>query len=141
ETAREVGVRVLFYVSPQVWAWRPKRVRKIGERVDMMAVLFPFEVDFYERAQVPVRYVGHPLVDEIHPTTTPDEARRELGIRDDRPTLGLMPGSRRGEIERLLPLLLESADRVQRERGSVNLLLPLAGTLDPEPVQQRIDAS
>jgi lipid-A-disaccharide synthase len=140
-TARELGVPVLFYVSPQVWAWRPHRVQKIGQRVDMMAVLFPFEVDFYERAQVPVRYVGHPLVDEIHPTISADEARAEFGLRHDRPTLALMPGSRHGEIERLLPLLLDAAERVQRERGPVNLLLPLAGTLDPEPVQQQIDAS
>jgi len=141
ETAREVGVPVLFYVSPQVWAWRPHRVQRIGGLVDMMAVLFPFEVDFYERAGVPVRYVGHPLVDEIHPSVTEPEARTEFALRDDRPTLGLMPGSRRGEIERLLPILIDTAARVERERGPVNLLLPLAGTLDPELVQARIDAS
>ncbi len=140
-TAREVGVPVLFYVSPQVWAWRPHRVQKIGQLVDMMAVLFPFEVDFYERAQVPVRYVGHPLVDEIHPTVSAEQARAEFGLHADRPTLGLMPGSRRGEIERLLPLLLDAAARVQQQRGPVNLLLPLANTLDPEPVRARIDAS
>ncbi|MEX2576546.1 MAG: lipid-A-disaccharide synthase, partial [Halofilum sp. (in: g-proteobacteria)] len=141
ETAREAGVPVLFYVSPQVWAWRPHRVRRIGERIDMMAVLFPFEMEFYERAGVPVRYVGHPLVDEIHATVTPEQARAEFGLRDDRPTLGLMPGSRRGEIERLLPLLLDAAGRVEQQRGPVNLLLPLANTLDPEPVRARIEAS
>lgn len=141
ETARELGVPVLFYVSPQVWAWRPKRVEKIGRLIDMMAVLFPFEVDFYERAGVPVRFVGHPLVDEIHPSITPAEARAELGLHGDRPALGLMPGSRRGEMERLLPLLLDSARRIERERGPVDLLLPLASTLDPAPVQRRLDAS
>lgn len=141
ETARALGVPVLFYVSPQVWAWRPHRVEKIGRLVDMMAVLFPFEVDFYERAGVPVRYVGHPLVDEIHPSVTPAEARAEFRLHGDRPALGLMPGSRRGEMERLLPLLLDSARRVERERGPVDLLLPLASTLDPAPVQRRLDAS
>lgn len=141
ETARAAGVPVLFYVSPQVWAWRPHRVEKIGARVDMMAVLFPFEVDVYERARVPVRYVGHPLVDEIHPTVTPEQARAEFGLKADRPTLGLMPGSRRGEIERLLPLLLDAAARVQQQRGPLNLLLPLANTLDPDAVRARIDAS
>ncbi|MDZ7749534.1 MAG: lipid-A-disaccharide synthase [Halofilum sp. (in: g-proteobacteria)] len=140
-TARELGVPVLFYVSPQVWAWRPHRVARIGRLVDMMAVLFPFEVDFYERAGVPVRYVGHPLVDEIHPEMPAADVRAELGLDRERPTLGLMPGSRRGEIERLLPLLLESARSVERERGPVNLVLPLAATLDPEPVQARIEQS
>ena len=141
QTARECGVPVLFYVSPQVWAWRPHRVRRIGRLVDMMAVLFPFEVDFYERAGVPVRYVGHPLVDEIHPETAPSAMRAELGLHDDRPALGLLPGSRHGEIERLLPLLLDAAGRLQRERGPVDLVLPLAATLDAEPVRARIEAS
>jgi len=141
ETAKELGVPVLFYVSPQVWAWRPHRVKRIGERVDRMAVLFPFEVPFYENAGIPVEYVGHPLVDDILPTITPDEARAEFGLEPDRPTLGLMPGSRLGEVERLLPLLLDSARRVQARRGPVNLVLPLAGTLDEAPVRERLNAS
>lgn len=141
ETARECGVPVLFYVSPQVWAWRPHRVAKIGRLVDMMAVLFPFEVDFYERAGVPVRYVGHPLVDEIHPEVGAEEARAEFGLDPERPTLGLLPGSRRGEIERLLPLLLDAAGELERRRGPVNLVLPLAATLDADPVRERIAAS
>jgi len=140
-TARDAGVPVLFYVSPQVWAWRPHRVRKIARLVDMMAVLFPFEVDFYERAGVPVRYVGHPLVDEIHPEVTPEQARAEFALDTDRPTLGLMPGSRRGEIDRLLPVLLASAARLREKRGPLNLVLPLAATLDPEPIRQQVDAS
>jgi len=141
ETAREMGVPVLFYVSPQVWAWRPHRVERIGRLVDMMAVLFPFEVAFYQRAGVPVRYVGHPLVDEIHPEISTTEARREFGLDNDRPTLGLMPGSRQGEIQRLLPLLLSAAGTMEAEGGALNLLLPLAATLDPEPLQAIIDES
>jgi lipid-A-disaccharide synthase len=141
ETARELGVPVLFYVSPQVWAWRPHRVKRIGERIDRMAVLFPFEVPFYENAGIPVEYVGHPLVDDILPSVTPEQARAEFGLDPGRPTLGLMPGSRLGEVERLLPLLLDSARRVQAQRGPINLLLPLAGTLDEAPVRERLDAS
>jgi len=141
QTARALGVPVLFYVSPQVWAWRPHRVRKIGRLVDMMAVLFPFEVSFYEHAGIPVRYVGHPLVDEIHPAVTPEQARAEFGLSSDRPTLGLMPGSRRGEIERLLPLLLDSAAQLRARHGPVEFVLPLAATLDPEPVRQQVEAS
>ena len=68
--AKQCGVRVLFYISPQVWAWRPHRVHKIGELIDMMAVLFPFEEKFYQQAGVPVRFVGNPLVDEARPGKT-----------------------------------------------------------------------
>lgn len=141
ETAKELGVPVLFYVSPQVWAWRPHRVKRIGSLVDQMAVLFPFEVPFYENAGIPVEYVGHPLVDDILPSITREAARAEFHADPKRPTLGLMPGSRLGEVERLLPLLLESAKRVQAQRGPVNLVLPLAGTLDEEPVRRQIEAS
>ena len=97
ETAREVGVPVLFYVSPQVWAWRPHRVRRIGRLVDMMAVLFPFESAFYERAGIPVRYVGHPLVDEIHPSMPAAEARLARG-RDRAPAADHAGGRRRAAV-------------------------------------------
>jgi len=141
ETARSLGVPVLFYVSPQVWAWRPKRVQRIGQLVDMMAVIFPFETDFYERAGVPVRYVGHPLVDEIAPQITAATARAEFGVDKDRPTLALMPGSRHSEISRLLPILLASARRIAHDSGPVQFLLPLANTLDPDPVREEVSAS
>jgi len=141
ETARAEGVPVLFYVSPQVWAWRPKRVERIRRLVDMMAVIFPFETVFYEQAGVPVRYVGHPLVDEIAPEITPDQARAELNLVPDQPTLALMPGSRTSEVNRLLPILLASAQRIQRELGRVQFVLPLASTLDPEPIREEVSAS
>jgi lipid-A-disaccharide synthase len=139
ETAREVGVPVLFYVSPQVWAWRPQRAQRIGRLVDMMAVLFPFEVAFYERHGIPVRFVGHPLVDEIHPSVSADAARRELALDDDRAVIGLMPGSREGELTRLLPPMLQAAAELQRERGGVRFILPLAGTLDAESVRPQLE--
>jgi len=139
ETAREVGVPVLFYVSPQVWAWRPQRAQRIGRLVDMMAVLFPFEVAFYERHGIPVRFVGHPLVDEIHPSVSADAARREWALNDDRAVIGLMPGSREGELTRLLPPMLQAAAELQRERGRVRFILPLAGTLDAERVRPQLE--
>lgn len=138
QTAREAGIPVLFYVSPQVWAWRPGRVRRIGQLVDMMAVLFPFESAVYEQAGVPVRHVGHPLVDEIRPSIPPESARREFGIDTRWPTVGLLPGSRHGEVQRLLPILLDVARRIRQRRGSVNFLLPVAGTLDPRPIHAAI---
>lgn len=142
ETARELGVKVLFYVSPQVWAWRAHRVKRIGSLVDMMAVLFPFEVEFYEREGIPVRFVGHPLVDEVRCELSRDQAAEQLGLDPGRQILGLMPGSRRGEIRRILPLLLASAARIHAERGDqVQFILPLANTLAPDFVQPYLDAS
>ena len=132
KTAKELGIKVLYYISPQVWAWRQKRVYKIKELVDMMAVVFPFEVPFYEKAGVPVRFVGHPLVDEVGSDLTKEQAQREFGLEPQRPVLGLFPGSRRSEIKRLLPILLESATRVQESLPEVQFLLPRAYTLSEE---------
>lgn len=140
QTARELGVPVLYYISPQVWAWRPGRVQRIAGLVDMMAVLFPFEEELYARAGVPVRYVGHPLVDEIRPGLTADDARRTFGIGATETVIGLLPGSRRGEIARLLPLLLDTAAEVRRRHEPVRFLLPVAGTLDPAPIRAIVEA-
>lgn len=140
ETARELGIPVLYYISPQVWAWRPGRIHRIARLVDMMAVVFPFEEPLYASAGVPVRYVGHPLADEVRPTALPAAVRAEFDLADDTPVVGLLPGSRRGEIERLLPLLLDTAAEVRRQRPGVRFLLPLAGTLNAAPVQAIIEA-
>lgn len=129
-TAKELGIPVLYYISPQVWAWRQKRIYKIREVVDQMVVVFPFEVELYEKAGVPVRYVGHPLVDEVHSDLDRDGALREFGMDPTRPCLGLFPGSRRNELQRLLPTLLDAAERIHATRPEVQFLLPQASTLD-----------
>lgn len=130
ETAKELDIPVLFYISPQVWAWREKRVYRIGSLVSMMAVIFPFEVPFYERANVPVRYVGHPLVDEVHSELSYDDARQELCNNSEQQTLGLLPGSRNGEVKRVLPTMLATLDKVLEKHPNLNVLLPCAVTLD-----------
>ncbi len=105
---KRLGVPVIYYVSPQVWAWRRGRVRGIARRVDLMLVLFPFEAEFYRDAQVPVIHVGHPLVDEvpelpqIWDRQPPDELPDELH-------LALLPGSREPEVRALLPAMLDAA--------------------------------
>ena len=100
KVAKARGVRVLYYISPQVWAWRVGRVKKIGRVVERMAVVFPFEVPLYERAGLAVTFVGHPLVDMVKITMSVDEARRCCGLDPSRRTVGLFPGSRRGEVNR-----------------------------------------
>jgi len=129
-TAKELGIPVMYYISPQVWAWRQKRVYKIREVVDQMVVVFPFEVELYEKAGVPVRYVGHPLVDEVHSDLEREGALLEFGLEPSRPCVGLFPGSRRNELQRLLPTLLDAAERLHAARPEVQFLLPQASTLD-----------
>ncbi|GAB6039886.1 lipid-A-disaccharide synthase [Endothiovibrio diazotrophicus] len=128
ETAKGLGIPVLFYVSPQVWAWRPKRVKKIGARIDRMAVLFPFETAIYEQNGIPVDFVGHPLADHVQVTMSREEARAALGIEGPGPVIGLLPGSRRGEVQRLLPVLIESARQLRERYPDARFPLARAST-------------
>lgn len=130
ETASELGIPVLHYVSPQIWAWRKGRITRIGELVTHMAVLFPFEVPLYESHRIPVTYVGHPLLDEIHDQFSPVEARTHLGIAPEGRWVGLMPGSRPSELSRILPALLESAAQLLKDYPSLHFIMPLAPSLD-----------
>lgn len=139
--ARKAGVKVLYYISPQVWAWRVGRVKKIARLVDRMAVVFPFEVPFYEKEGVPVSFVGHPLVDAVRPEMPPDEARRSFGIDGNRRTVGLCPGSRTQEIRTHLPLIMESA-RVLKERfPELQFILPLASSLSRSDIDPFLNDS
>lgn len=138
-TAGELGIPVLYYISPQLWAWRPGRVHRIRQLVDMMAVVFPFEADFYARAGVPVRYVGHPLVDDVRPTAPAAEIRAEFGLSGPGPVVGLLPGSRDSEVRRMLPLLLRTAAEIRRRRDDAVFILPVASTLKAIDIQATVD--
>jgi lipid-A-disaccharide synthase len=127
--AKSAGVKVLYYISPQVWAWRVGRVKKIGRLVDMMVVVFPFEVPFYEREGVPVTFVGHPLVDSVKPSMERAEAIDRFGLAPTRKTVGLFPGSRRGEIKNLLGTIIDAAVILHREHTELQFVLPLAPSL------------
>jgi lipid-A-disaccharide synthase len=111
---RWLGIPVVYYVSPQIWAWRRWRVRGIVENVDRMLVLFPFEVAFYERHGLAAVHVGHPLVDEVPELPQAWDALPP-GRLPERYELALLPGSRRSEIEALLPLQLAAAERIAAE--------------------------
>lgn len=135
EHARSLGVKVLFYIGPQVWAWRQHRVHQIGKRVDMMAVILPFEEAFYRDANVPVRFVGNPLADEVKPSKSKARCMKEYGLDGERTVIGLMPGSRRSEIKRILPLQLAAADLLQRSKPELQFVIPLARSLSSELFQ------
>jgi lipid-A-disaccharide synthase len=123
---KDAGVRTVHYVSPSVWAWREGRAAKIGRSAQRVLCLFPMEPPIYARHGVDARFVGHPLADSfpLHPDA--GAARRELGIGGDGPVLALLPGSRAGEIERLLPTFLEAAALLQRDLPGLQVLVPAA---------------
>lgn len=129
--AKQRGIKVLFYIGPQVWAWRPKRVYKMARIVDQMAVIFPFEPELYKKAGVAVEFTGHPLVDEVHIDKTPQQARQILGVKNVT-TVGLFPGSRHGEIERLLPILIDTAKILRNSQPELQFVLPLASSLQQD---------
>jgi len=131
--AHRRGIPILYYISPQVWAWRPRRIRLIARWVKKMVVLFPFEVPLYEAAGVDVECVGHPLIDIVKPTFSKEVASQKFGLDPKRRTVGLLPGSRIHEVERLLPPLLASAHLLQKEIPDLQFILPLAPGL-PETI-------
>ncbi|VAW59587.1 Lipid-A-disaccharide synthase [hydrothermal vent metagenome] len=130
ETAKALGIKVLFYISPQIWAWRQHRVHKIGKIIDMMAVILPFEEKFYLDANVPVRFVGNPLVDKVVANKTKEACFDEYTLDKNRPVVGLFPGSRRGEIKRVLPIQLAAAEELIQEKPDLQFIIPVARTLN-----------
>jgi len=133
--ARKRGIRVLYYISPQVWAWRKDRIDIIRNTVDRMAVILPFEEAFYRKAGVDVTFVGHPLLDEVGRKYTRIEALRRFGLQDEAITVALLPGSRKSEVQRLLPEMLRACRILTEKISPLQFVLPLAGTVAPDFVQ------
>jgi lipid-A-disaccharide synthase len=129
KAAHRRNIPVLYYISPQVWAWRSGRVKQISRWVKKMIVFFPFEVPIYREAGVDVEWIGHPLVDIARPTLLREEAFRRFGLDPARRTIGLLPGSRASEITRLLPILLASAQHLEKEIKAVQFIIPLASSI------------
>ena len=141
-TAKRAGVPVLYYISPQVWAWRRGRTRKIARRVDHIAVILPFEEEIYRKAGMPVTYVGHPLLDEVSSGTERREARRRLEWKEGERIAGILPGSRNEEVENLLPVMLRAAEILQNVWPNLRFVLPVAPTVAPGRIETRVhDAS
>ncbi|MFH6601322.1 lipid-A-disaccharide synthase [Ectopseudomonas khazarica] len=135
---RRAGIRTVHYVSPSVWAWRQKRVFKIREACDLMLTLFPFEAQFYDAHQVPVRFVGHPLADAIPQHADRAAARDALDLPHDEAVVALMPGSRGGEVARLGELFLDAAIRLRALRPGIRFLLPCATPERREQLEQML---
>jgi lipid-A-disaccharide synthase len=133
------GVPVMYYISPQVWAWRRHRVRTIARYINRMVVIFPFEEDFYTQRGVKVTFVGHPLMETLPDLPDRPMLLQEWGLDPERLTLALLPGSRGSEIERHLPIMLEAARLVRHALPEVQFLLPLASTAPKGLVEGMIE--
>jgi lipid-A-disaccharide synthase len=135
-TAKKLGIPVLFYVSPQVWAWRPGRFKKIRQRVDHVAVILPFEKAYYQKHRIPVTFVGHPLLDSKHIQQRTATANR---IRPSAPVVGLLPGSRENEVSRLLPEMLGAARILKHAFHDIRFIISIASTIEIDMVQDLVD--
>ena len=135
--AKKAGIPVLYYVSPQVWAWRRGRVKKIAAVVDSLAAIFPFEPAFYDGQDILVKYVGHPLLDEFEEAGNCQDLRPRLQISQDKKVVGLFPGSRHNELRYMLDTLVESAQLIFDKEPEVHFLVPVANTLSRADIQSR----
>ena len=125
--AKKLKIKIFYYISPQVWAWRKGRVKTIKKLVDLMMVILPFEVDFYKKENFSVCFEGHPLIDIVKPDLQPL-------LKKTYPTIGLLPGSRDEEIKQLLPVLIETALMLKKDYPNAHFILPLASTLSKEMI-------
>ncbi|MEW6593935.1 MAG: lipid-A-disaccharide synthase [Thermodesulfobacteriota bacterium] len=134
--AKKLGIPVLYYISPQVWAWRSGRVKTIRRLVNRMAVILPFEQEFYARHGMMVDFVGHPLLDSVRTTLSREEFCRRHGLPAANRLIGLLPGSRKKELAAMLPLFLAAAERLAAAHPDLTFLIPLAPTLSRADLDQ-----
>ena len=141
KVAHDKGIPVVSYIAPSAWAWNKGRAKNVAKIVDKVACIFPFEYDVYEEAGAPVEFVGHPLLDIVHPAMERAEAEAWAGKEAGHPLVLLMPGSRLMEIEKMLPTLLEGAKLLKKQLPEVQFAMPRAGTIPLELLQSKIKAS
>jgi len=123
--AHQLGIKVYYYISPQLWAWGQWRIKKIRRYVDKMLVIFPFEKEFYNSHGIEAEFIGHPLIGTLNLDLSKEECQKHLGITSS-PVIGLLPGSRRGEIKKILPILIETAKILQEKIPEAKFILPIA---------------
>lgn len=136
--AKKAGVPVLYYVSPQVWAWRRGRVHKIARIVDRLAAIFPFEPEFYQGLDIEVEYVGNPLLDEARVERNRDDFLHDLRLDPARPVVGLFPGSRRNELDYNFATIVATAVQIKARIPDVQFLLPVAASLQESAIRERL---
>ena len=129
---------VFYFISPQVWAWRKGRIKDIRQSVHKMFVILPFEEKMYQEAGVDAEFLGHPFIDIVHPTRSREENIEKFALDPDKKIVGLLPGSRMNEINSLLDEMLGAAVKIKNELGQCQFLLPIAESIDPALIRQRL---
>lgn len=136
---KNLPIKTVQYVSPSVWAWRQGRVHGIKQSIDLVLCLFPFEKVFYEQYEVPAAFVGHPLAKQL-PLENPIQiAKQELGIDENQKHIALLPGSRKGEVERLLPMLLGAANILHTKYPDIQFLIPAINDARKQQIEQGVE--
>ncbi|NUG50920.1 lipid-A-disaccharide synthase [Acinetobacter lactucae] len=136
---KNLPIKTVQYVSPSVWAWRQGRVHGIKQSIDLVLCLFPFEKVFYERYEVPAAFVGHPLAKQL-PVENPIRiAKQQLGVDENQKHIALLPGSRKGEVERLLPMLLGAANILHTKYPDIQFLIPAVNDARKQQIQQGVE--
>jgi lipid-A-disaccharide synthase len=136
---KNLPIKTVQYVSPSVWAWRQGRVHGIKQSIDLVLCLFPFEKVFYERYEVPAAFVGHPLAKQL-PLENPIQiAKQQLGLNENQKHIALLPGSRKGEVERLLPMLLETANILHKKYPDIQFLIPAINDARKQQIEQGVE--
>ncbi len=133
--AKKIGIPVFYFISPQIWAWREGRIKKIRCLVDRMAVILPFEKEFYSRHGMDVTFVGHPLIDRVKPNTDRTIFCRRHGIDHGLPLVGLLPGSRSGEIRRFFKIMIETGRLVKNSVPTAQFVIPVAPGVSQDLLQ------
>lgn len=137
--ARKLGIKVIYYISPQVWAWRSHRIHTLAKIVDRMLVILPFEKDLYEQVGMDVEFVGHPLLDEPMPPPGGDSQRLALGLDPKKRYVALLPGSRSNEMQHMGDLLCDAAHEIHQRLPDVEFLMPLASTIRRDFAHKVVD--
>lgn len=141
KVAKAAGIRVLYYITPKVWAWRKKRAKVIAENTDKLAVIFPFEPEIFKKYGADVEYVGNPLLDEFAKNPPKEDLRQRLGLSADDQIVGIFPGSRKSEIKYILDTLLETAKAIYRDKPGCKFMLPVAPSLNEDVFRSRLKDS
>ncbi len=138
KAVKKHGIKVVYYVSPQIWAWHKSRLTTIKATVDHMAVILPFEAKFYKEAGIPVTYVGCPLLEQVTPTEK-QLAREQLSLSQNALIFGILPGSRVSELTHLLPELIDAAELLSRRYPHTQFVIPLASTIKESDIWPYLD--
>jgi lipid-A-disaccharide synthase len=138
---KRAQVPVFYLISPQIWAWRKGRIKQIRETVNRMFVVLPFEERLYQDAGVDAEFLGHPFADKVHPSMDKASACAEFQLDERKKIVGLLPGSRKNEIQSLLSVMVEAAKKIQDEMSDCQFILPVADSIDPDSIRRQLEGN